>query len=186
MDAFTKAMLESAGFRSGSVSELLGLDEAQEAIVEAKIHLTALLRTERKALGWSQTQLADALGTRQQVVARAETGHRSVTLDLLIRALLTLGLSLGRIGKEMEACDKQLHELREENNKVELVEIASTEPLTGLVRPERAAASARAYQVKPFLCMVPKLTEHESHPASPCGQTRESENQPVEKIQLSA
>ena len=150
MDAMTKAMLREAGFESGSVSELLGLDATQEAIVETKVRLTALLRKERKARQWTQSKLAEAIGTRQQVVARAETGHRSVTLDLLFRALLALGISLGRIARELEAGETFLSEQSSAGG-VELVEIA---PIPGLVRPERVARNSSISEVKPLLKMV--------------------------------
>lgn len=148
MDAMTKALLLEAGFESGSVSELLELDAAQESIVESKIRLTTLLREERKARGWSQAKLAQTLGTKQQVVARAEIGHRSVTLDLLFRALLALGVSLGRIGRELETAETFLSE---QSDGVELVEIA---PIQGLIRPERIAANDSIAAVKPLLRLV--------------------------------
>jgi len=150
MDEMTKAMLRDAGFESGSVSELLGLSVAQEAIVESKIRLTALLREERKSRKWSQAKLAEEINTRQQVIARAEMGHRSVTLDLLFRALLAMGVSLKRIGQEMEAAEAFLSEQKSDRN-IELVEIA---PLVGLVRPERIAVNENIDTVKPYLKMV--------------------------------
>jgi len=106
MEKKTEKDLNEAGFVSGSVSEFLGLTTAQENIVEVKVRLTALLREERKLRKWSQTKLAEELGSRQQVIARAEMGHRSVTLDLLFRALLTLGVGLGQIADELRNCEK--------------------------------------------------------------------------------
>ena len=150
MDAMTKAMLREAGFKNGSVGELLGLDNAQSAIVESKVRLTALLREERKAHGWSQKKLADALGTKQQVVARAEMGHRSVTLDFLFRALLALGVTLGQIARELESGENFLDTQRNVGA-VELVEIA---PIRGLVRPERVAVNSNISNVRPLLEMV--------------------------------
>lgn len=82
----------------------------QEGIVELKVRLTALLRVERKRRKWSQSKLAEELGTRQQVVARAEMGHQSVTLDLLFRALLTLGVGLGQIADELKSCERFIKE----------------------------------------------------------------------------
>jgi HTH-type transcriptional regulator/antitoxin HipB len=150
MDEMTKALLRDAGFESGTVSELLGLSAAQEAIIESKIRLTALLREERKNRKWSQAKLAEEIGTRQQVVARAEMGHRSVTLDLLFRALLTMGIDLKRIAQELEAGETFLSEQHSGQN-IELVEIA---PIAGLIRPERVAANESIDTVKPYLKMV--------------------------------
>lgn len=148
MDAMTKAMLNEAGFESGTVSELLGLDAVQEGIVESKVRLTNLLRDQRKVRGWSQKKLAQELATRQQVIARAEMGHRSVTLDLLFRCLLALGVSLSRIAREIEASETFLSE---QTSGVELVDIA---PIPRLIRPERIAANNSTADVKPLMELV--------------------------------
>lgn len=137
MDELTKNLLRDAGFESTTVSEFLDLNETQEAIVETKVHLTALLRQARKDKGWSQAQLAEAMDTRQQVVARIEKGNRSVTLDMLFRALLALGARLGDIAQELILSEQFLEEQRGERQ-VELVEVA---PISKLVTPERLAAN---------------------------------------------
>ncbi len=57
-----------------------------------------LVRQRREALGWSQTQLAEAARTRQPVISRIESGRLNPTVDMLTRlanamdAELTLSL----------------------------------------------------------------------------------------------
>lgn len=109
MDTQTLKRLEEAGFVATSVAEFLGLSPAEEALVETKVRFTALLKQTRRAQKWTQAQLAKALETTQQTVARAERGGESVSLDFLLRSLVTLGLSLTDIGEELRALDAVLH-----------------------------------------------------------------------------
>ena len=44
-----------------------------------------LIRDARKHRGWTQTQLADVLGTSQSAVNRIERGHQNLTLEMLAR-----------------------------------------------------------------------------------------------------
>src|SRR5689334_10139058 len=44
-----------------------------------------LIRDARKHRGWTQTQLADVLGTSQSAVNRIERGHQNITLEMLAR-----------------------------------------------------------------------------------------------------
>jgi transcriptional regulator with XRE-family HTH domain len=55
------------------------------------LSLAALLTKRRKSLGYTQTELADLIGSSQSRVAKMEAGDPSVSIDLLIRALLALG-----------------------------------------------------------------------------------------------
>src|SRR5215207_6833221 len=44
-----------------------------------------LIRDARKHRGWTQTQLAEVLGTSQSAVNRIEKGHQNLTLEMLAR-----------------------------------------------------------------------------------------------------
>lgn len=108
MDTQTLKRLEEAGFVPTTVAEFVGLSPAEAALVETRARFTPLLKQTRTARGWTQAQLARALGTRQQTIARAERGGSSVSLDFLLRALLTAGLSLSDVGDELSALDAAL------------------------------------------------------------------------------
>ena len=53
-----KARLERAGWKVGTVRELLGLSKAEEALVELKLILSRGLRERRARRGLTQAQLA--------------------------------------------------------------------------------------------------------------------------------
>jgi HTH-type transcriptional regulator/antitoxin HipB len=44
-----------------------------------------IVRERREELGWSQTRLAEAAGTRQPVISRIESGRMNPTVDMLAR-----------------------------------------------------------------------------------------------------
>src|SRR5579875_3707930 len=60
-----------------------------------------LIRDARKNRGWTQTQLAENLGTSQSAINRIEQGNQNLSLDLLTRISESLDseiVSLGRSG----------------------------------------------------------------------------------------
>jgi ribosome-binding protein aMBF1 (putative translation factor) len=88
-----KKRLESKGWKIGTVKEFLGLSDEESAYIELKIKLAAGLRQRRREKGLSQLDLAAKLQSSQSRVAKMEAGDASVSLDLLIRSLITLGAS---------------------------------------------------------------------------------------------
>lgn len=82
--------LEAAGWKVGSAAEFLGLDAAEQAMVELRLGLGKSLREKRAQSGLTQTQLARRIGSSQSRVAKMEASDASVSLDLMIRALLAL------------------------------------------------------------------------------------------------
>lgn len=83
--------LKAAGWRSGSAAEFIGLDDQEAALVELKLALTAAVRDTRMKHGLSQVDLAQRMRSSQSRVAKIETGDGSVSLDLIVRALLAAG-----------------------------------------------------------------------------------------------
>ena len=83
--------LQAKGWKVGTVKEFLGLSNEESAYIELKIKLAAGLRQRRQEKGLSQLDLAAKLQSSQSRVAKMEAGDPSVSLDLLIRSLITLG-----------------------------------------------------------------------------------------------
>jgi ribosome-binding protein aMBF1 (putative translation factor) len=85
--------LEARGWTFGSTPEFLGLAREEEAYLQLRYRLAEALRQRRQARRLSQTELAARLRTSQSRLAKMEAGDPSVSVDLLIRSLLALGLS---------------------------------------------------------------------------------------------
>ncbi len=83
--------LEEAGWKVGSAADFLGLSDEEAAFVELKLSLSESLRERRTTLGLTQGELARRLGSSQSRVAKMEASDPSVSLDLLVRALLATG-----------------------------------------------------------------------------------------------
>jgi hypothetical protein len=93
MKAKKKHRLEAHGWHVGSVDEFLGLSVAEAAYIELKLALSAQLKQCRQQQQLTQVELAKRLQSNQSRVAKMEAGDPSVSLDLLIRSLLALGLT---------------------------------------------------------------------------------------------
>ena len=94
--------LEAHGWRVGSAEEFLELTPEEAAVVELKLRLSDALRARRTKLRLSQEAVADRLGSSQSRVAKMEAGDASVSLDLLMRALLRLGATPNDVAKAIQ------------------------------------------------------------------------------------
>ena len=93
MDAKKRKRLEAAGWQVGTATEFLKLTPAEATLVEMRVALSQSLKERRLAEGLTQAALAKELGSSQSRVAKLEAGDPSVSLELLIRALLAVGAS---------------------------------------------------------------------------------------------
>jgi DNA-binding XRE family transcriptional regulator len=93
MDTKKRKRLEAAGWTVADAAAFLKLTPEESALVEMRLALSQSLRERRLAAGVTQTELAKHLGSSQSRVAKLEAGDPSVSLELLIRALLTVGAS---------------------------------------------------------------------------------------------
>jgi len=99
MDEKKVKKLKSKGWAVGSAGDFLDLSPAEVQFIELKLALSASLREERKKQEVTQIELAEILGSSQSRVAKMESGDPSVSIDLLLKALLSLGVSNRAISK---------------------------------------------------------------------------------------
>ncbi len=93
MDENKRKRLEAAGWETGSAYDFLEMTAEEASYVELKLVLSAAVRKLRQQRHMPQAQLAGLMRSSQSRVAKAEAGDASVSLDLLIRSLFTLGAS---------------------------------------------------------------------------------------------
>ena len=98
MDKAKEDRLAAAGWRSGDAADFLELSEEEAAFVELKLALAAYLRELRIRNSWTQSQVARRLGSSQSRVAKMEAADTSVSVDLLVKSLLTLWASRSDVG----------------------------------------------------------------------------------------
>ena len=102
MDKAKQKRLEAKGWKLGSASEFLGLSAAEATLVDMKVSLSQALRARRQASGLSQVALARRLRSSQSRVAKMEAADRTVSVELLLRALITLGARARDIAKALQ------------------------------------------------------------------------------------
>ncbi|MDY6900020.1 MAG: helix-turn-helix transcriptional regulator [Cyanobacteriota bacterium] len=98
MDESKKRRLESQGWKVGTVEDFLELTPEESTLIEIRLALSKSLKTRRQNL-MTQTELAKKLQSSQPRIAKAENGDNSVSIELLIRAMLAIGASPQEIGQ---------------------------------------------------------------------------------------
>lgn len=93
MKTAKQAQLEEHGWAVGDAQAFLGLSDEEQAFIDLKLALAESLRRRRIERGLTQTELARLVESSQSRVAKMEAGDRSVSLDLLVRSLLAIGVS---------------------------------------------------------------------------------------------
>jgi DNA-binding XRE family transcriptional regulator len=93
MNTHEKNRLKEKGWRVGSTQDFLELTDAELAYIDLRLALARALREQRRQSQSTQTQVARMIHSNQSRVAKMESGDASVSLDLLIRSLLTLGIT---------------------------------------------------------------------------------------------
>ena len=96
-----RARLESKGWKIGSTEEFLGLSPEETAYIEMKLALSEKLKERRRRKRMTQAELAKLVSSSQSRVAKMEAGDPSVSIDLLVKSLLALGVSKKELGRSI-------------------------------------------------------------------------------------
>jgi DNA-binding XRE family transcriptional regulator len=99
MDKRKKEKLAKKGWQTGTVAEFLDLSAEESAYIEMKLALSEKLRERRQRKKLTQAQLAKAIESSQSRVAKMEAGDPTVSIDLLVKSLLALGVSKKELGR---------------------------------------------------------------------------------------
>lgn len=102
MNKTKRSRLEAQGWRVGSTKDFLGLSREDAALAETRLALSQALRSRRVAHGLTQGELARRLKSSQSRVAKMEAGDRTVSVDLLVKALFSLGANPRDVGRALQ------------------------------------------------------------------------------------
>ena len=103
MNKTKRKKLQSNGWKVGTVQEFLALSPEETAYIELKLTLAKNLQKRRRILNLTQTALARRLKSSQSRIAKMESGDPSVSVDLLVRSLLALGIPKNKIRRRLPA-----------------------------------------------------------------------------------
>lgn len=98
MKAAKRKKLEANGWKVGSAVDFLQMSDEEAAYVELKLKLAGQLKAARTRRRLTQKEFARRIDSSQSRVAKMETGDQSVSLDLLVKSLLALGVTSKDIG----------------------------------------------------------------------------------------
>jgi predicted XRE-type DNA-binding protein len=90
MELTKRQKLEAAGWKVGT-ADFLQLSSKEVEIIEIRLSLSKSLKQLRKDKQLSQQELAKGISSSQSRVAKMEASDPSVSIDLLVRSLLSLG-----------------------------------------------------------------------------------------------
>lgn len=93
MQQSKRKALKKKGWQLGTAAEFLSLSDEEVAVIELKLALGSALKARRQKKRLTQAALAKAISSSQSRVAKMEAGDPSVSLDLLVKSMLTLGAS---------------------------------------------------------------------------------------------
>lgn len=102
MKVAKRTKLEAKGWKVGSAADFLGLTDEEAAYIELKLTLANRLKKVRTLRHMTQQELAKRIDSSQSRVAKMETGAPSVSLDLIIKTLLSLGVSNKDIARTID------------------------------------------------------------------------------------
>lgn len=103
MKASKRKKLEDAGWRVSTTEEFLGLTAEESAYIEMKLALSEALKEARAKKKLSQAQLATLIESSQSRVAKMEAADASVSIDLLVKSLLALGVPRKQVARTLAA-----------------------------------------------------------------------------------
>ena len=99
MDKRKRAKLAKKGWKVGTVADFLDLSDEESAYIEMKLALSEKLKEKRARTKLTQAELAKAIESSQSRVAKMEAGDPTVSIDLLVKSLLALGVSKKELGR---------------------------------------------------------------------------------------
>ena len=99
MEPTKRQKLEAAGWKVSTVAEFLDLSLEEMEMIEIRLSLSKSLNQFRKQQELSQQELADNINFSLSQVAKMEAASPSVSIDLLIKSLLSLGATREDIAK---------------------------------------------------------------------------------------
>ena len=96
-----RTKLEAKGWKIGSAEEFLDLSAEEAAYIEMKLALSEKLKERRQRKKMTQAELAKLVQSSQSRVAKMEAGDPTVSIDLLVKSLLALGVSKKELGRSI-------------------------------------------------------------------------------------
>lgn len=83
--------IKAAGWEVGNAEDFLHLSDEESRLLALKLSLISAVKKSRIKRKLSQLELAKRMKSSQSRIAKIEAGDASVSLDLIVRALIASG-----------------------------------------------------------------------------------------------
>lgn len=111
MNGNENIQLDISHYKISSASKFLKLTEAEVAYINLKLILLNSYRKWREKKKVSLASLAEQLELSESSLVEMEKGNPSVSLDLLIQSLLTLGVTTKHLAQIIASLDETTSDL---------------------------------------------------------------------------
>jgi len=102
------ARLQAVGWKVGNAEDFLQLSDEEARLVALKLSLVSAVKKSRIKRKLSQIDLAQRMKSSQSRIAKIEAGDSSVSLDLIVRALIASGATTRDIQAAFTANDRMV------------------------------------------------------------------------------
>ena len=93
--------LASTDWQVGDASSFLGISAEESALIDIRLALSEAAKSTRLKHDLSQTELAKRMQSSQSRIAKIESADASVSIDLMVRALLAAGADRADVGRAL-------------------------------------------------------------------------------------
>jgi ribosome-binding protein aMBF1 (putative translation factor) len=101
MSAVLKKKLQNTDWQIGDAADFLQLTSQESALIEIRLSLAQAAKQSRVQHELSQTDLAKRMKSSQSRIAKIESADPSVSIDLMVRALLASGAGRADMAKAL-------------------------------------------------------------------------------------
>ncbi len=101
MTSLLNKKLQNSDWQIGQVDEFLQLTAQESALIDIRLALAQATKQARVAHDLSQAELAKRMKSSQSRIAKIETADPSVSIDLMVRALLASGAGKAGVARAL-------------------------------------------------------------------------------------
>ena len=101
MSTLLKKKLHGTNWQIGDAADFLQLNAEESALIDIRLSLAQAAKQSRVQHELSQTELAKRMKSSQSRIAKIEAADPSVSIDLMVRALLASGAGRADLAKAL-------------------------------------------------------------------------------------
>ena len=101
MSQSLKQKLQNTDWQIGDAEDFLQLSSEEAALIDIRLALSQAAKQSRVKQDWSQAELAQRMKSSQSRIAKIEAADPSVSIDLMVKALVASGAGRREIAQAL-------------------------------------------------------------------------------------